>query len=216
MKVIKRDGREATFNKDKVAQAILKAFEEVDGSVNDTSSTIANTIADSIEKKDKTLKVEEIQDIVEDKLMASKRKDVAKQYILYRDERNKVREGNSKLIRKIYERMNAINVENANANVDEKSFSGKEKESSSDVQKFMAIELDGLSKPVANAHKEMLVYQHDLDKALLGEHNCLNVNFQELFKDGFVTRNGDVRKPSSFSTACQLIAVAFQCQSQVC
>ena len=61
----------------------------------------------------------------------------------------------------------------------------------------------------------MLVYQHDLEKAIYGIHNCLNLNFQEIFNYGFRTRNGDVRPPTSFSTACQLVAVAFQCQSQV-
>jgi ribonucleoside-triphosphate reductase len=216
MKVIKRDGRELEFEKDKIVNAILKAFKEVDGDVKEDSEFIANTIAESIEKKEKKkLRVEEIQDIVEDKLMASKRKDVAKQYILYRNERNKVREGKSKLIQKIYERINASNVENANANVDENSFSGKEKEASADVQKFIAIDLGGLSEPVAKAHKEMLIYQHDLEKALLGQHNCLFINFNEILSKGFKTRNGDVRPPSSFSTACQLVAVAFQCQSQV-
>ena len=61
----------------------------------------------------------------------------------------------------------------------------------------------------------MLIYQHDLEKAVLGEHNCLNVDFDEVFSHGFRTRNGSVRKPGSFSTACQLLAVVFQCQSQV-
>jgi ribonucleoside-triphosphate reductase len=216
MKVIKRDGREAEFDKSKIEQAILKAFEEVDSNINENSILIAHTISESIEKKDrKRMRVEEIQDIVEEKLMASKRKDVAKQYILYRNERTKIRDGNSRLIQKVSERMNASNVENANANVDEKSFSGREKEASGDVQKFMAFELGGLSDEVATAHKEMRVYEHDADKALLGEHNCANVDFPKQFDNGFKTRNGDVRPPSTVSTACQQVAVIFQCQSQV-
>lgn len=90
------------------------------------------------------------------------------------------------------------------------------KKVSADVGKMIALDYDGLSKEVADAHKEMLVYQHDLEKAIYGVHNCLNLNFQEIFTYGFRTRNGDVRPPTSFSTACQLVAVAFQCQSQVC
>lgn len=215
MQVIKRDGRKVDFAREKIVQAISKAFIEVDGELSDSAIEKANAIADYVEKQNKDFTVEEIQDIVERKLMTGNRKDVAKAYIIYRNERTKIREGNSKLIQKVFERINATNIENANANVDEKSFNGREKEASADVQKFIALELGGLSEPVANAHKEMLIYQHDLEKAVLGEHNCLFLNFNEVFKYGFTTRNGDVRPPASFSTACQLVAVAFQCQSQV-
>lgn len=214
-KVIKRDGRSVDFNKHKIALAIEKAFEDVDGVISSEASKKGRDIADFIEGIERKLTVEDIQDIVEEKLMASKRKDVAKQYILYRNERTKTRERNGLLFQSMKRRMDATNIENSNANVDERSFSGKEKEASGDAQKLMAIELGGMSDDVAAAHKEMLIYQHDLDKALLGEHNCLQINFNEVFKYGFETRNGDVRPPSSFSTACQLVAVAFQCQSQV-
>ena len=59
------------------------------------------------------------------------------------------------------------------------------------------------SEEVSKAHKEMLIYQHDLEKNSIGEHNCLNIDFEKLFTEGFATRNGDIRPPSSFSTACQ-------------
>lgn len=159
--------------------------------------------------------VEEIQDAVECALMETDRKDVAKAYILYRDERTKVRERNGRLVQKVLDRVTASVNDRSNANVDEDSFSGREKEASTAVGKMIALEYDGLSEEVANAHKKMLVYQHDLEKAVFGIHNCLFLNFQELFTHGFRTRNGDVRPPSSFSSACQLVAVAFQCQSQV-
>jgi ribonucleoside-triphosphate reductase len=61
----------------------------------------------------------------------------------------------------------------------------------------------------------MLLYQHDLEKTNIGEHNCLFVDFEKVFTEGFVTRNGDIRPPASFSSACQQMAVIFQCQSQV-
>ena len=214
--VVKRDGRKVNFDINKIKNAIQKAFIDVDGELKEKSNIIIEKIATDIAVlKHDVMSVEEIQDIIENKLMQSSRKDVAKTYILYRNERTKVRDRNSKLVQKVMERINSEVNNRSNANVDEKSFSGREKEASSDIGKMMALEFDGLSKEVADAHKEMLVYQHDLEKAVYGIHNCLNLNFQEIFTYGFRTRNGDVRPPTSFSTACQLVAVAFQCQSQV-
>lgn len=213
--VIKRDGRKKSFNKDKIRQATLKAFEEVDGEITSEAKAKASEISTYIENTiDDNTNVENIQDIIEEKLMASKRKDVAKAFIIYRNNRSIIRESQSDFMKKVYGKVNATDIENSNANVNEHSFSGREKEASAILSKHMALELGGLSKEVAEAHKNMLVYQHDLDKAVFGFHNCLNLNFQELFTYGFSTRNGDVRPPSSFSTACQLVAVAFQCQSQ--
>ena len=163
----------------------------------------------------KTISVERIQDIVEKHLMFEKYFEVAKAYILYRFEHSKIREGYSELLTKIYDRLHATNVENANANVDENTFSGREKEASSDLQKYLAFNAGGVSKLMADCHNDMLIYQHDAEKTLLGMHNCLFLDFNEIFTHGFVTRNGDVRPPSTYGTACQLVAVAFQCQSQV-
>lgn len=217
MIVIKRDGRNVDFDKRKISDAILKAIIEVDGDITLDTEKIAYDIADQIESSNKgiTLTVEQIQDMVEVQLMLSYRKDIAKAYILYRNERNKIRNRNSNLIQKVIERADSkVNVR-SNANVDELSFSGREKEASAEIGKAIALDFDGLSYEVAEAHKQMLIYQHDLEKAIYGVHNCLNLNFQEIFTYGFRTRNGDVRPPTSFSTACQLVAVAFQCQSQV-
>lgn len=213
--VTKRDGNIVPFDKEKIKVAVLKAFLDVDGDETLYARDKARDIANYIDNLEKDLTVEEIQDIVELKLMQSSRKDVAKVYILYRNERTKVRERNSRLVQKVMKRVESTVDNRSNANVDEKSFSGREKEASSDIGKMIALDFDGLSKEVADAHKEMLLYQHDLEKAVYGIHNCLNLNFQEIFTYGFRTRNGDVRPPTSFSTACQLVAVAFQCQSQV-
>ena len=217
MVVIKRDGREVEFDKRKISNAVLKAIIEVDGKSTLDTERIAYDIADRIEEKSKdtALTVEQIQDMVEVQLMLSYRKDIAKAYILYRNERTKIRDRNSTLIKNIMVRADSKVNYRSNANVDESSFSGREKEASADIGKMIALDFDGLSHDVAEAHKSMLVYQHDLEKAIYGIHNCLNLNFQEIFNYGFRTRNGDVRPPTSFSTACQLVAVAFQCQSQV-
>lgn len=210
MNVIKRDGRIVEFNADKVFNAIIKAMT----SVNNCNTALAQKITDEITRANCDLNVETIQDMIENKLMASNCKDVAKAFIIYRNERTKERERNSSLIQKVLERNSGLNVQNANANVDENSFSGREKEASSDIQKEIALDYV-MSKDIAKAHKEGLIYQHDLDKYNLGMHNCLFLDFEKIFNNGFHTRNGDVRPPTSFSTACQLVAVAFQCQSQV-
>lgn len=217
MIVVKRDGRTVRFNKEKIISAVLKAFKEVDGEITTEAKRRALYIAEFIEGKNQNqLSVEDIQDIVETELMNGERKDVAKAFIIYRNNRSMIRESQSDFTKKVYGKVNATNIENANANVNEYSFSGREKETGALLSKHMALNLGGLSTEVSDAHKEMLIYQHDLDKAVYGFHNCLFLNFQEIFENGFSTRNGDVRPPSSFSTACQLVAVAFQCQSQVC
>lgn len=216
--VVKRDGREVPFDKGRIIIAIQKAFLDVDGGdiIEERNLELINKIATEIEHyPKKQLSVEDIQDMVEKKLMTTSRKDVAKTYILYRNERTKVRERNSKLIKVVMDRVYTKVDNRSNANVDEKSFSGREKEASADIGKTIALDFEGLSEEVSRAHKEMLVYQHDLEKAIYGVHNCLNLDFQEIFTYGFRTRNGDVRPPRSFASACQLYAVAFQCQSQV-
>lgn len=215
MQVVKRDGRLVSFREEKIVQAILKAFMDVDKQITVDTKKIAEGIAAFVMTQGEILSVETIQDLVEEKLMESDRKDVAKAYIIYRNDRSRIRNKKSKIIKNYLSRVEADNVQNANANVDEHSFSGREKEASADIGKIIALDFGGLSEEVANAHKEMLVYQHDLEKTIYGQHNCLNLNFNEIFKNGFKTRNGDVRPPASFSSGCQLIAVAFQCQSQI-
>ena len=212
MYVIKRDGTRVLFNPDKIVQAINKAMISTYGAVYESDT--AEDIADLIGSRGVDMTVEQIQDLVESYLMKSEYPDVAKSYILYRDQRNKERIRRSKLLTAVMKRTEAVAVENANANVDEKSFSGREKEASADVQKTIALDYV-LSPAVSDAHKNMLLYPHDLAKTNIGEHNCLQVDFKKLFTDGFTTRNGDIRPPSTFSSACQQTAVIFQCQSQV-
>lgn len=221
--VIKRDGIKVSFDENKIIAAMMKAYNKVFSSKEDILEQkyqVAVKDADHIKEKIfskpiECISVEDIQDMVEKELMKHD-PEVAKEYILYRDYRSKKREKKSTIVKKVLEKANAINVINSNANVDEKSFSGREKEASSELSKTIAFEYDGLEPEVAKAHKEMIVYQHDAEKSIYGEHNCLNLNFEEIFTKGFCTRNGDVRPPTTFSTACQLVAVAFQCQSQVC
>ena len=212
MHVIKRDGTRVLFDPNKIVRAINKAMVSAYGSVYESDT--AEEIADLIGSRGVDMSVEQIQDLVESYLMKSEYPEVARNYIIYRDQRSKERMRRSKLLTAVMRRTEATAVENANANVDEKSFSGREKEASADIQKIIALDYT-LSHEVASAHKNMLLYQHDNEKTNIGEHNCLFVDFGKLFTEGFVTRNGDIRIPGSYSTACQQYAVIYQCQSQV-
>ena len=139
MKVIKRDGRVVVFDKDKIINAIQAAFKSVYGEITEEQLNKCIEIADSIEKPDKDVSVEEIQDAVEKKLMASQYKDIAKAYILYRNNRTIERNKKSKLTKNITKRIKLTNVENQNANVDEKSFGGKIGAVNSDIMKEYAL-----------------------------------------------------------------------------
>ena len=181
MYVIKRDGTRVLFDPNKIVNAINKAMISVDGSLYETET--AEEIANIIGRHTEDMTVEYIQDCVEKELMKSERPDVAKAYILYRDERSQVRDRKSKLIHTVMKRTNAMAVENANANVDEYSFSGREKEASADIQKIIALDYT-LSPEVSRAHKEMLLYQHDMEKTNIGQHNCFGRETRFITIDG--------------------------------
>ena len=144
--------------------------------------------------------------------MQSSRKDVAKEFILYRNERTKIREKNSQLIQAVTEKLLATNVQNQNANVDEKSFGGRMGEANDAVMKKYALDYC-LSEMARNNLLNNEIYIHDLSNYAVGMHNCLSVPFDKLLANGFNTRHTDVRPAQSVSTAFQLIAVIFQLQS---
>lgn len=212
MTVIKRDGRKAKFDKDKIKIAVLKAFIDVDGEETTYAKEKARDIANYIESLDKDMSVEEIQDVVEEKLMASNRKDVARAYIIYRNDRTKVRERNTQLMRDVSEKLMASNVQNQNANIDEKSFGGRMGEANDAVMKKYALDYC-MSDMARNNHLNNEIYIHDLNSYAVGMHNCLSVPFDKLLANGFNTRQTDVRPAQSVNTAFQLVAVIFQLQS---
>lgn len=209
----KRDGRIVEFNKNKIVNAILKAFEQIDGEISTYAIDKANNIATFIEKENnKILTVEEIQDLVENGLMSTKRKDVARAYIRYRQDRNREREWNTQMMDRVAVKLAATDVQNQNANVDEYSFGGRRGEADSVI--FKQYALDNLvSKMARNNHLNNEIYIHDLDAYILGMHNCLTVPFDDLLANGFNTRQTDVRPANSVNTAFQLVAVLFQLQS---
>ena len=214
MYIRKRDGRSVPFDKMKIEQAVLSAFLAIDGKISTYAENKARTIAQYIAKisKEKELNVEEIQDFVEKGLMATKRKDVAKAYIKYREERTKIRQHNSTLMKNIKEKMAASNVEHQNANVDEESFGGKMGEANSEIMRCLAIDTL-LSEKARENHLNNRIYIHDLDHYYVGDHNCLSIPFDKLLEKGFNTRQTDVRPANSINTAFQLVAVIFQLQS---
>ena len=214
MKIIKRDGRLAEFDQEKIKNAILKAFVAVDGELTDYAITKADNIAAYVKSSqgEERYTVDQIQDLVEKGLMATRRKDVAKAYIKYRYDRDNVRTRNSQLRRDIMEKLQAKNVQNQNANVDEHSFGGRMGEANSVQMKDIALN-DIISPMARNNHLNNMVYIHDLDCYAVGSHNCLSIPFDDLLAKGFNTRQTDVRPAGSINTAFQLVAVIFQLQS---
>ena len=216
MKIKKRDGRLTEFNPEKIKNAILKAFVAVDGQLTDYAIEKADNTADYIEgyciDYEGILSIEEIQDLVEHGLMSTKRKDVAKAYITYRQERTQEREKNSAYVQNIVKKLNVENNARQNANVDEESFGGRMGEASEANLKEYALNYC-MPKWMAELHRKNEIYIHDLGHYALGDHNCLSLPFDKLLANGFNTRQTDVRPANSVNTAFQLVAVLFQLQS---
>lgn len=212
--IIKRDGTIDKFNQSKIEEAIMKAFIAVDGELSKYAEDKAKNISNYIRNisQEKILTVEEIQDLVEKGLMSTKRKDVARAYITYRNERTKAREKNSDIIKSVAEKLSASNIENQNANVDEKSFGGRMGAANSEVMKKYALDYC-MSAMARTNHLTNRIYIHDLDHYAVGDHNCLSIPFDKLLAKGFNTRQTDVRPAQSVNTAFQLVAVIFQLQS---
>ena len=212
MLVIKRNGQKAEFDKNKIINAINKAFIEIDGQLyeNDTANSIADEIA--FLNKEKLLGVEEIQDLVEDYLMRSERRDVARAYIRFRYRKEMSRKAKKEWYTSISDKLMAKNVKNQNANVDEHSFGGRVGEASDLVMRQFALD-NCISKMARDNHLNNQIYIHDLSAYAVGNHNCLSIPFDKLLAEGFNTRQTDVRPAGSVNTAFQLVAVIFQLQS---
>lgn len=213
--IIKRDGSICPFNEDKIIEAIDKAFLDVDEKLyeNDTATDIAKDIHARIKTyPEGSIGVEDIQDWVEEYLMRSERPDVARAYIRFRYRKEVAREKRNDFINAIREKLDGKNIKNQNANVDERSFGGRQGEASSVVNKQLALDYL-VSKMARENHLGNMIYIHDLDSYYVGSHNCLSIPFDYLLANGFNTRQTDVRPAGSINTAFQLVAVIFQLQS---
>lgn len=150
--------------------------------------------------------------MVEDFLMRSERKDVAKTYIRYRYKREVARSGRDDFIKAFSEKINGTAIENQNANVDEMSFGGRVGAGSDLQMKRYALDYC-VSDMARRNHEDNEIYIHDLSAYAVGMHNCLSIPFDDLLAKGFNTRQTDVRPAGSVNTAFQLVAVIFQLQS---
>lgn len=214
--VIKRDGRKVNFDPEKIKTAVLKAFKAVDGEITPYAEEKAQNISDYIfgymEGIPNELTIDDIQALIEHGLMSCKRKDVATAYIEYRHDRDRIRKWNNSMMTIMGEKLQAKNVQNQNANVDEYSFGGRKGEADSVIMKQYALD-NCMSKKSKERHLANEIYIHDLDSYAVGMHNCLTIPFDDILAKGFNTRQTDVRPANSINTAFQLVAVVFQLQS---
>lgn len=212
MTVTKRNGCVVDFDRRKICNAVERAFKETYHHIDADMAECASKIAHEIEEMRRDMGVEEIQDNVEHKLMSTQYKEAAKAYINYRYLHGMARNQYSELMDAVGSKLSGTNIENQNANVDERSFGGRVGEATRIVTKKFA--LDYIVSPMAKAnHENNEIYIHDLDNYAIGNHNCLSVPFDELLANGFNTRQTDVRPAQSVNTAFQLVAVIFQLQS---
>lgn len=214
--VVKRDGTEMPYDRNKIITAVCGAIKEVEGNLE--KKYLAENIAKSVDSymvahTVECITVEEIQDLVENLLIyPGEYPEIARAYIRYRYLRELARDNYNTLMDTVGEKLSAVNVQNQNANVDEHSFGGRIGEMSSAVARKYA--LDYIVSPMARAnHEGNMIYIHDLDHYAVGSHNCLTIPFDDLLAKGFNTRQTDVRPAQSVSTAFQLVAVIFQLQS---
>ena len=210
MTVIKRDGKVEDLEPKKILNSIIKANDNVKADERLTSKQlkrITESVVAFCETLEEPVDIDILEDVIEKKIMEAAGYEVAKKYITYRYEKERVR--NTKYLT---EKLTASNVQNQNANVDEYSFGGRMGETASYVMKNYALE-HLVSKKTRHNHNNNEVYIHDLDAYAVGSHNCLSIPFDKLLATGFNTRQGDVRPAGSINTAFQLVAVIFQLQS---
>lgn len=214
LQITKRNGALVPFDKQRIIDAINKAFIEVDGVLyeDETAQDIADEITYKIKYLDEICSVEQIQDWIEEYLMQSERRDVAKAYVRYRYKREVARKGGEEFIKAFSEKINGSAIENQNANVDEMSFGGRIGAGSDLQMKKYALDYC-VSKKSRENHENNEIYIHDLSAYAVGMHNCLTIPFDDLLAKGFNTRQTDVRPAGSINTAFQLVAVIFQLQS---
>ena len=208
LKVKKRDGRIVDFNEQKIVDAILAAFKEVDGKLSEYALEKATNIASYIrgyyEDVEETPEIEEIQDLVEKGLMSTKRKDVAKAYVLYREERSRAR-GNltDKSVADLLDGTSEYwNSENANKNAcvvttQRDYLAGI---TSTDITRRLL-----LSKDIVKAHDEGIIHFHDADYfAQNALNNCCLINLNDMLQNGTVVNGVMIEKPHRFLTACTI------------
>ena len=216
LKITKRNGVEIAFDESRIVKAIMKAVVSASGAATPEARQVATDIAVTIkteaEALDRPMTVEQIQDRVVDLLRQNHCREVAGAYASYRKMRADMRKAEDKQAKAIRDALTASNVQNQNANLDERTFSGRLGEATRVITKKVGLEL--VPKKMRVNHEENRIYLHDLDSLAVGLHNCLSCPIDDTLANGFWTRNMDVRPAKSIRTAMQLVAVIFQLQSQ--
>ena len=216
MKVLKRDGKIDVYNFEKIKRAVESAYNSVNATMDEKFlqqlSDHFQKLIDKRKEPEEPINIEEIQDEIEKFLVMKNKTNVVKHFMRYREDRNRHREMKSKLMKGIASKLQAKNISNQNANVDESSFGGRMGEATRVVTKDYAL-YKCMSKMARENHLNNEIYIHDLDSYAVGMHNCLTVPFDDVLSKGFKTRNTDVRPANSINTAMQLVAVVFQLQS---
>lgn len=213
-RIQKRDGRVVTFNIEKIANAIYKAAESIGGSDYDEALEVAGRVCDFIESSEKGRipTVEEIQDAVEKILIEEGHAATAKAYILYRSDRTRVREMNTKIM-KIYEDLTFTSakdsdVKRENANIDGDTAMGTMlKYGSCGAKEFYQMYV--LDPAFAKAHGDGDIHIHDLDFYTLTT-TCTQIDLTKLFRGGFSTGHGHLRTPNEISSYAALACIAIQ------
>ena len=211
MNVIKRDESVQPFEFKKVEAVLNKAFDSVEESLPESLVDYFKEVFEKVKQKKSEISVEEIQDIIQKELIRKNKFKVVESFINYRRKHAELRENKSDLIKQIRSKLNATNIENQNANVDEASFGGRVGEAASVVCKHEALKM--MSKMARKNHENNMIYVHDMDSYADGRHNCLTIPIDKALAIGFHTRQTDVRPAGSVNTAMQLVAVVMQCQS---
>lgn len=218
--IIKRSGKRVPFEKEKIANAIMRGNESIEEK-NQIAEDEISAITDAVTEKccikasaGEEITVEYIQDMVCEELMNRRFYKLAAHYIAYRHEHALIRAAEKQKADEdaISEKLNASNVQNQNANLDEHSFSGRMNEATRVITKEYALD-HCMSEMAKNNHLNNEIYIHDLDSYAVGMHNCLSIPFDRILASGFKTRQTDVRSPRSVNTAMQLVAVIMQLQS---
>ncbi|MEG1407969.1 MAG: anaerobic ribonucleoside-triphosphate reductase, partial [Ruthenibacterium sp.] len=212
--IIKRDGRVVLYDETKIASAILKALAAA--GVGDAAS--AKQIADAVQEnltaacKDAPPQIEQIQDAVEKELMSAGFADAAKQYILYRANRTRIREANTSLMKSIDEITNVdareSDMKRDNANIDGNTAMGSMLQiGTAGAKAYNAAYL--LTPAQAKAYNEGDIHIHDFDFYALTT-TCCQIDLISLFKGGFSTGHGYLREPQSIASYAALAAIAIQ------
>lgn len=199
MQVIKRDGTKVPFRTRKIENAIRKAG-WVDGA---TVKNISRTIYEKASEVGE-LSVETIQDLVEDLLMQSDYKKVAKEYIRYRKMRELIRNSekvNESILRLIDDKNDYLATENSNKN--HRLASTQRDYIAGEVSKDISLRLL-MPKEATEAHKKGIIHIHDLDYMIQHTFNCCLINLEDILQNGTVINGTMIEKPHSFSTACNI------------